>query len=84
VLRVLFFAAIRERLGQARIELEAGPRCVNVDGLIDMLDSGPLPGSGAVLRADNTIVAVNREVLGRHAALRDGDEVAFYPPVTGG
>jgi sulfur-carrier protein len=84
VLRVLFFAAIRERLGQARIDLEAEPACATVDGLIDRLDNLLLPGCAAVLRADNTIVAVNREVLGRQAALSDGDEVAFYPPVTGG
>jgi len=27
---------------------------------------------------------VNREVVTRDQALRDGDEIAFYPPVTGG
>jgi len=84
VLRVLFFASIRERLGQARMELDAGSGCANVESLIELLDSSLVPGCGAVLRGDNIIIAVNREVLGPQAVLRDGDEVAFYPPVTGG
>ena len=58
--------------------------CSSVAGLVAELDAGPLPGCAHTLLADNTIVAVNRTVAGATSALSDGDEVAFFPPVTGG
>ncbi len=33
---------------------------------------------------DNDLVAVNHEYVNRDFKLKDGDEVAFFPPVTGG
>ena len=84
MLRVRFFATIREQLGRASLELPFAVACARVEGLIEWLDTTGLPGCGAALRAPNTLVAVNQVVAGREAALADGDEVAFYPPVTGG
>ena len=84
MLRLRFFASIREQLGRAALELPYAAPCADVEGLIAHLDGGALPGCGAWLRAPSTLVAVNRIVTDRGAALSDGDEIAFYPPVTGG
>ena len=84
MLRLRFFASIRERLGRGTLELPFTPQCTDVDALISLLDAGALPGCAAWLRMPNTLVAVNRAVTDRGAALADGDEIAFYPPVTGG
>ena len=84
MLRLRFFASIREQLGRASFELPFAAQCGDVESLIAHLDGGELPGCGAWLRAPSTLVAVNRVVSDRGAALADGDEIAFYPPVTGG
>lgn len=84
MLRVLFFASIRERLGHASLSLEPSAECSSVQDLIRRLDAQEIPGCAALLEADNTLIAVNREVVGAQYALADGDEIAFYPPVTGG
>jgi sulfur-carrier protein len=84
MLQLRFFASIRERLGRGALELAHDPACADVDALIARLDAAELPGCAQWLRAPNTLVAVNRVVADRAAALRDGDEIAFYPPVTGG
>jgi molybdopterin synthase sulfur carrier subunit len=84
MLRLRFFASIREHLGRPTLELPFTERCASVDGLIAHLDAGALPGCAEWLRAPSTLVAINRVVTDRGAAVADGDEIAFYPPVTGG
>jgi sulfur-carrier protein len=84
MLRIRFFAAIREKTGRAALELAVPEGVVDVATLIAHLDRVVLPGSAATLLAENTLVAVNRSVCGVNAPISDGDEIAFYPPVTGG
>lgn len=84
MLRVRFFASIRERLGRAELAVAFAPECADVAALVAHLDRVALPGSAALLGAPNTLVAVNQVLAERGSALVDGDEIAFYPPVTGG
>lgn len=81
VLNVLFFASVREQLSIERLTCALAQ---NIDALISVLISEHGPEWEKTLRAPNLIVAVNREVVSLDHALRDGDEVAFFPPVTGG
>lgn len=72
---VRFFASIRERLGKEQDTIDSkGITCA-----ADVWKRSahmPLP--------DNTLVAVNMEYARPDQPVRDGDEVAFFPPVTGG
>lgn len=80
MLTVLFFAKIREQLGESRMQ------CAYVDSIDALIDALSARGEqwSEILRAPNVIVAVNQAVANKSNLLRDGDEVAFYPPVTGG
>jgi molybdopterin synthase sulfur carrier subunit len=80
MLTVLFFAKIREQLGESRLQCAYVD---SIDALIDVLSTRGEQWS-EILRAPNVIVAVNQAVANKLNPLRDGDEVAFYPPVTGG
>lgn len=82
--RVLFFAGIREKLGVGRCELAFSEETGDVLGLVARLSREIDPRCEDVLLAENTICAVNRDVVSREHPLQDGDEVAFFPPVTGG
>jgi molybdopterin synthase sulfur carrier subunit len=84
MLRLRFFASIRERLGRAELTVPFDPGAARVDALVARLDAVELPGCAVVLLADNTVFARNRTVCGRDTLLSEGDELAFYPPVTGG
>jgi len=80
---VVLFASIREDLGADEVscEIEAGTR---VSGLIDQLASTNGPEWGAALKAENIKIAVNQELISSDVELGPDDEIAFFPPVTGG
>ncbi|TMM20922.1 MAG: molybdopterin converting factor [Actinobacteria bacterium] len=69
---VRLFAGLRERAGWARRELEAAT----------VADVWPALGLGD--EPAGLLYAVNREYAERDRELRDGDEVALIPPVSGG
>ena len=84
MLRVLFFARIREQLDCASLEVEWGEGVASLDALQAQLAAQRGPLWADVLGQDNIIRAVNQDVVSANCALADGDEVAFFPPVTGG
>jgi molybdopterin synthase sulfur carrier subunit len=80
-IRILYFAGLKETLGLPgeTIELPAG--VATVGALRDWLIG---QGRAALATAKNLRCAVNQDMAKLDAAIQDGDEVAFFPPVTGG
>ena len=76
---VLYFASYREALGIDREQVEG--EFASVDALREFLI---LRGDRDVLKAQNLMCARNDDLCSLGEALLDGDEVAFFPPVTGG
>jgi molybdopterin synthase catalytic subunit len=79
-IRVLYFAVLRERIGQEGDTLEL-PRASTVAQACDALVLAH-PGIASLL--PRIQVAVNRSIVGPEHVLRDKDEVALIPPVSGG
>lgn len=82
-INVLYFARFRDKLGTER-EALALPAPASVQGLLDQLAARGGAWAEQLGAGRNVLVAVNQEMAGRDAALADGDEVAVFPPVTGG
>lgn len=72
---VRYFASIRERLGRSEDHIDIA-QAGSVAEIWQRITGEPLP--------PNTLVAVNQEYARPDSAVRGGDEVAFFPPVTGG
>ena len=83
-IKVLFFARIRDELGVAHCEVDWPEHGMDLAALQAALVQRGGETWAEVLGADNVIRAVNHEVSAMDTGLADGDEVAFYPPVTGG
>jgi molybdopterin synthase sulfur carrier subunit len=81
---ILYFAGIREKLGLAKeaLELPAGVR--HVGALAASLRARGEIWTEALSGGPNLKVAVNRSMATLDAVINDGDEIAFFPPVTGG
>ncbi len=84
MLKVLFFARFREQLGCSSLELQWPEAGCDLDGLQEQLCNERGDSWRDVLVQDNMVRAVNQVIVPGNCALHDGDEVAFFPPMTGG
>lgn len=75
-IQVRFFASLRERLGHGADAIEAAGVLTAADVWARASGDQPMP--------TNTLIAVNMEYAEPSREVKDGDEVAFFPPVTGG
>lgn len=83
MIQVRYFASLREAVGQSKESLDLPPSVTTVGALRDHLAARGEPWNtlGAVR---NLRAAVNQDMVGMEAPVAAGDEVAFFPPVTGG
>ena len=82
-MKVRFFASVRERLGTAECAFECETPPADLDALREALAARG-DAFREVLAQPNLICAVNQQVVHGNSALGPGDEIAFFPPVTGG
>ncbi len=82
-IRVRYFAFLREAAGKEHETVELSSEGASVDDVLGVLGSrgGEL---GELLRRRPTLFAVNGEYAARDSSVREGDEVALFPPVSGG
>lgn len=83
-LKVVFFASIRETLGVGDVLLDETLADARLATLIDCLAARYGESARQALTAENVRVAVNQELVNGDVQLASGDEVAFFPPVSGG
>jgi len=82
-IKLLYFASLRESLGQSGECLELPDGVVTVGALRTLL-AGRGETWSRLAPGHNVRAAVNQAMAGDEAAICAGDEVAFFPPVTGG
>lgn len=73
-IQVKFFASLRENNGLADTTLDTA------ESAAEVWDKA----TGGMPKPDNVLVAINLEYASFDAPVKAGDEVAFFPPVTGG
>ena len=81
---LLFFASLRESLGLSREQVPLPAATSTVASLVEGLRSRDERWSEAFAPGKSWRVAVNQRMADLATPLKPGDEVAFFPPVTGG
>jgi len=84
MLKVLFFGRVRDELGCDALQVPWEEKTAELDSLQRLICEQHGQKWKSVLGQENIIRAVNHQVVGGNPVLEDGDEVAFFPPVTGG
>lgn len=75
-IRVLYFASLKDRVGRGGDVIAATQITTVEEVWLAANPNHPIP--------QNTLIAVNMEYADLHTQVTEGDEVAFFPPVTGG
>ena len=84
MIKVLFFAKLREQLKVGQLDIECNESIQSVNDLLEVIFANEGELFKEKLSSSQIITAVNHEVVDRDSAVKAGDEVAFYPPVSGG
>lgn len=83
MIKVLFFAKTKEIIGVGDIQLAKNDAFKTIDDIrLHLIESGEKYRSA--LESDALLVALNQSMVPVTSQVADGDEVAFFPPVTGG
>jgi molybdopterin synthase sulfur carrier subunit len=75
-IKVRYFASLKEKIGRGEDQLQINSHFTVKDIWQQANNNGAL--------TDNILAAVNMEYVSFDHVVKDGDEVAFFPPVTGG
>jgi molybdopterin synthase sulfur carrier subunit len=82
--RVLYFASVREKVGKDVEEIDVPASVTTVAALSSHLRSRGAGYQNAFSEKTLLRAAVNQDMAQPSASIKAGDEVAFFPPVTGG
>lgn len=82
--RLLYFAGLREKLGSGGEEIELPSGIRSIADLREWLMAREGVWREALAGRTRLRVAVNQDMAGDDTPVKAGDEVAFFPPVTGG
>jgi molybdopterin synthase sulfur carrier subunit len=85
MLSILFFGQLRERLNTERLTVDISTLAKpNTVGSLCAYLSDLGPQWAELIRVDNCLVAVNQTMATQNTAINADDEIALFPPVTGG
>jgi molybdopterin synthase sulfur carrier subunit len=83
-MRVLYFAWVKARIGKGEETISPPADVTNVGALMRWLQGRGEGYADAFADANRIRAAVNQEHAQPDTPVKPGDEVAFFPPVTGG
>ena len=83
-MKLLYFAWVRTRIGTGGETVSPPAEVRDVAGLVEWLRGRSAGAAEAFADAGAIRVAVNQEYVELDHPVAEGDEVAFFPPVTGG
>ena len=84
MLKILYFAHLREQLGRECDDLVLPDGVANVAELIEFLKNADPVVNDICESTPKILVAINQVVVSRDSEVTQNDEIAFFPPMTGG
>lgn len=81
---ILYFASLAETLGMKSEQIQLPAECKTVTDLVQLLIVRGEPFADAFGGSTRILVAINQEMSEPATDITNSDEIAFFPPVTGG
>ena len=83
-MKILYFSWLKEKIGTSSEEIVKPKKVENVMDLIQFLQNVSDGHKEAFTHLKNIKVAVNKNFASFKTEIKNNDEIAFFPPVTGG
>lgn len=83
-MKILYFAWLRQKVGTGEESVDPPATINNVAALVVWLKARSPGHADAFANIKSVRVAINQEFADWNAPVHDSDEIAFFPPVTGG
>jgi molybdopterin synthase sulfur carrier subunit len=83
-MKLLYFAWIRLKMGVSGEHIDPPQNIKDIEGLLDWIKQRNAISNETFSDISNIRIAVNQEYVDTDHPVQPGDEVAFFPPVTGG
>ncbi len=84
MIKIKYFARLGEALQSKEEDLEFDGNNVTVADLVDLLRGRGEPWTSQFSAQNSVLMALNHEMCDAQTSLKSGDEIGFFPPVTGG
>ena len=83
-MKVLYFSWIKDKLGKSHEEIELNDNIKTINDLIGLLKQNNENYKDVFEDTSSIKVSINMETAKFEDSIHDNDEVAFFPPMTGG
>ena len=83
-MKILYFSWVREKIGIEEQNIKLKKNIHNVSDLISFLKNSSEKHYKAFSDLNSINVAINKNHSSLESKIQDGDEIAFFPPITGG
>ena len=83
-MKVLYFSWIKDKLGKSHEEVQVGDTIKTINDLITLLKQNNKNYEDVFKDTSSIKVSINMETARFEDSIHDNDEVAFFPPMTGG
>ena len=83
-MKIIYFSWLKETLGTSEENVMPPASIKNIDNLIKWLSAKSIKHKKVFLKSKNIRCAINRQIVNKNSKIKNKDEIAFFPPFTGG
>ena len=83
-MKIIYFSWLKEILGISEENIRPPKNIKNVENLIKWLSTKSIKHKKVFLKSKNIRYSVNYQIVNKNIKIKNTDEIAFFPPFTGG
>jgi len=83
-MKIIYFSWLKEILGTSSENIKLPSNIKNIDNLIKWLSAKSIKHKKVFLKSKNIRCAINHQIVNKNSKIKNKDEIAFFPPFTGG
>ena len=83
-MKIIYFSWLKEILKISEEKVRPPSNIKNIDNLIKWLGAKSIKHKKIFLKSKNIRCAINHQIVNKNSKIKNKDEIAFFPPFTGG